>query len=101
MHEALAARLRAVAAAGGTVGYGALARELGCKVAEVTAALEALMAEEAAAGRPFLAAVCAGRLAGGLPAAGFFAAAQALGVRVDDPAAFVRQQRAALQTMYQ
>lgn len=101
MREALAARLRAVAAAGGTVGYGALAREFGCRVAEVTAALEALMAEDAAAGRPLLAAVCAGRLARGLPAPGFFAAAAALGRAVDDPAAFAAEERARLKAMYQ
>jgi hypothetical protein len=101
MREALAERLRAVAAAGGTVGYGELARDLGVRVAEVTAALEALMAEDAAAGRPLLAAVCEGRLSQGLPAPGFFMTALALGVSVDDPAAFTIQQRSALSELYQ
>lgn len=44
------------------------------------------MAQDAAAGRPFLAALPAARLGGGLPAAGFFAAARALG-RYDGPEA--------------
>jgi hypothetical protein len=101
MREALAARLRAVAAAGGTVGYGALARNFGVRVAEVTAALEALMVEDVAAGRPLLAAVCEGRLSQGLPAPGFFQAAAALGIGVDDPAAFTAQERARLRAMYQ
>ena len=101
MRDALAARLRAVAAVGGTVGYGALAREFGCRVAEVTAALEDLMAEDVAAGRPMLAAVCEGPLAHGLPAPGFFVKAEALGIRVDDPATFVQQQRLELAKLYQ
>lgn len=101
MREALAARLRAVAADGATVGYGTLARSLGVRVAEVTAALEALMAEDAAAGRPFLAAVCAGKLSGGLPARGFFAKAASLTGEVNDPASFTMHQRAQLSDMYQ
>ncbi len=100
MREALAERLRAVAAAGGTVGYGELARAFGVRVAVVTDALEALMAEDAAAGRPFLAAVCAGRLSQGLPAPGFFVAVQALGVSVDDPTVFTLSQRTALSELY-
>lgn len=94
----LEARLAALAAAGDTVTYGALARELGLRMGELTAALEALMAQDAAAGRPFRAAVCKGRLAGGLPAAGFFLKAAELGrfAATDDPAAFAAAERAAL-----
>ncbi|NUB43522.1 hypothetical protein GEU84_003925 [Fertoebacter nigrum] len=85
--------------------YGALALALAVpgpgSIARLTAALEDLMAEDAAAGRPFRAALCAGRLAGGLPAPGFFAAARALG-RYAGPdqgpeaAAFAHAERAAL-----
>lgn len=46
----------------------------------VTQALEILMAEDVAAGRPLLAALCVSRLHQNLPAPGFFAAAEALGV---------------------
>ncbi|MCB6177471.1 hypothetical protein LHP98_04915 [Rhodobacter sp. Har01] len=95
----LEARLAALAAAGATVTYGALARDLGLRMGELTAALEATMDADAAAGRPFRAAVCAGRLAQGLPAAGFFLKAAELGRfgAGDDPAGFATAQRAALQ----
>ncbi|MCF8469988.1 MAG: hypothetical protein K9G30_04335 [Parvibaculum sp.] len=51
----------------------------------VTEALEALMAEDAAAGRPLLAALCVSRLEPGLPARGFFIAAHALGLFTGEP----------------
>lgn len=92
----LETRLAALAAAGATCTYGALARDLGLRMGDLTMALEALMAKDAAAGRPLRAALCEGRLAGGMPARGFFLAAAALGLVVDDPAAFVQAQRAAL-----
>jgi hypothetical protein len=92
----LEARLDALAQAGGTITYGALARDLGLRMAELTATLEALMLVDAAAGRPLRAALCEGRLSGGLPARGFFDAARALGYDVRDPAGFVARQRAAL-----
>ncbi len=92
----LRARLMAVAAAGGTLGYGVLARDYGVPVSVLTDALETLMAEDAAAERPFLAVVCAGRLSGGMPARGFFEAAAALGRDVADPVRFVALERAAL-----
>jgi hypothetical protein len=92
----LRARLMAVAAAGQTVGYGDLARELRVRVSVLTDALETLMAEDAAAGQPLLAVVCAGRLSGGMPARGFFEAAALLGRDVADPAGFVALERAAL-----
>ncbi len=98
MRDVLAACLRAQVSRGGTVTYGALARELGLRMADITAALEVLMAEDAAAGRPFLAAVCEGRLTHGLPARGFYVAAAALGrfPPGTDPAAFAAAERAAL-----
>jgi hypothetical protein len=87
------------------ISYGALARDLNVPgpgaIARVTAALEALMRDDAAAGQPFLAAMCEGKLSGGMPARGFFEMAAALG-RYTGPAsgpeavAFVAAQRALL-----
>ena len=92
----LRARLRAVAAAGQTVRYGDLAREYDVRVSTLTEALEALMAEDVAAGRPLLAVVCEGRLSGGMPARGFFEAAALLGRDVSDPVGLVTLEQAAL-----
>jgi hypothetical protein len=93
----LEVRLAALAASGQTATYGALARDLGLRIGELTAALEVLMEADAAAGRPFRAALCTARLsAGKLPAPGFFAKAAALGRPTDDPAGFVQQERARL-----
>ncbi|WP_216821430.1 hypothetical protein [Tabrizicola sp. TH137] len=77
--------------------YGALARDLGWRVADLTAALERLMEEDAAAGRPQRAALLEGRLSNGLPAPGFFLKLAELGLTPADPAAFVAETRAALQ----
>jgi hypothetical protein len=92
----LAARLAELAAQGRTITYGALARDLGWRVAELTAALEATMEEDARNGHPFRAALMEGRLSGGLPAAGFFLKLAELGVAVGDPAGFVAAQRTVL-----
>jgi hypothetical protein len=92
----LEARLADLARRGQLIGYGALARELGLPLAALTAALETTMAADVAAGRPLRAALCEARLTPGLPARGFFQAAGALGLRIDDPAGFVEAQRAAL-----
>jgi hypothetical protein len=92
-------RLAALAAAGETITYGALARDLGLRMAELATALEALMEEDAAQSRPFRAALCAARLGEGLPARGFFDKATALGHQIDDPAAFVQTERAALKAI--
>lgn len=92
----LEARLAALAAAGETVTYGALARDLGLRMAELTAALEALMEEDARAGRPLRAALCEGRFAGGLPARGFFDKAAELGFDTSDPTGMVARHRTAL-----
>lgn len=85
--SALTDRLREVllaqAQAGAVIGYRDLAARLGLQppqvIRQLTEALEALMAADAAAGRPFLAALCVSRLGQGLPARGFFLAAAALG----------------------
>ncbi len=86
-------RLRLVlveqAGTGEPVTYRALADRLGLAppqtIQRVAAALERLMAEDAAAGRPLLAALCVGRSRQGLPARGFFDTAQALGLFDGDP----------------
>lgn len=90
----LEARLAALAAAGDTVTYGALARDLGLRMADLTAALEALMEDDARAGKPFRAAVLRQRLSPDhLPAPGFFQKAAALGADIHDPADFTADQR--------
>lgn len=94
----LPARLALLAAQGKTVTYGALAADLGCRVADLTAALEQLMEEDAAAGRPLRAALLEARLNNGLPARGFFDKAASLGLIPEDPARFVQDTRAALQS---
>jgi hypothetical protein len=93
----LETRLASLAASGETITYGALARELGLRMGELTTALEALMEQDATAGHPFRAALCAGRLNDGLPATGFFLKAAELG-RYDggDRGAYVTAERAAL-----
>lgn len=93
---ALEARLSALAATGQTVTYGALARELGLRIAELTTALEALMAQDARAGQPLRAALCEAKLSRGLPAQGFFDKASELGFAIHDPADFTAHHRAAL-----
>ena len=76
--------------------YGALARDLGWRVSHLTEALEALMDEDARNGAPLRAALMEGRLAGGLPARGFFDKAAELGFDVSDHEGFARQERARL-----
>jgi hypothetical protein len=90
----LEARLDALAAAGETITYGALAKELGLRVADLTSQLEALMEEDAAQGKPFRAALFCQRLSpDNLPAPGFFLKAEALGHDISDPAAFTADHR--------
>lgn len=80
----LEARLAALAVAGETIAYGALATELGLRMADLTAALEALMEADAARNLPFRAALLRQRLSPeGHPAPGFFLKAAALGRSVD------------------
>jgi hypothetical protein len=92
----LEARLAGLAAQGKTTTYGTLARDLGWRVADLTAALEQLMEQDAAAGHPQRAALLEGRLSNGLPAKGFFVKLAELGIAPTDPAAFVAETRAAL-----
>lgn len=104
MINAMQGRLKQLAALGQTITYGDLARELALPppaIATLTDMLERLMQEDAAAGRPFLAAVCAGRLGDGMPGLGFFEMAASLdAVTGADPAAYVADQRAALRALY-
>lgn len=88
----LESRLAALAAAGQTTTYGALAQDLGLRVAELTAILEALMEEDAAEGRPFRAALLNAR-GTDLPARGFFDKAADLGAVITDPAAWIADHR--------
>lgn len=92
----LEARLVDLAGRGETITYGALARDLGWRMGDLTEALEMLMEKDARAGLPLRAALCEGRLAGGLPARGFFLKAAELGFDVTDPADFTAGQRAML-----
>lgn len=92
----LTARLADLAAQGKTTTYGALARELGWRVADLTAALERLMEQDAAAGRPQRAALLEGRLSNGLPAQGFFLKLAELGITPTDPATYIAETRTAL-----
>ncbi|MBC7149757.1 MAG: hypothetical protein H5U22_10270 [Rhizobium sp.] len=75
---------------GRTITYNQLALDLGLTppqtIHRVTEALEILMVEDVAAGRPLLAALCVSRLNHGLPARGFFAVAETLGLFRGDPA---------------
>ena len=96
----LQALLADLARQGQTISYGALAERLAIpgpgRIARLTAELERLMAEDAAAGRPFRAAVCVAR-GSTLPAPGFFAAARALGRPMDaDPAGMIAAERTKL-----
>lgn len=96
----LEARLAALAAAGETLTYGALAQELGLRVSVLGAALEALMEEDAAQGRPFRASLLCQRLSPDLlPAPGFFQKAAELGRLIDDPLTFIRSERDALRLL--
>ena len=90
----LAARLAALAAAGDTITYGALAKDLGPRMADLTAQLEHLMETDAREGKPFRAALLCQRLSPDhLPAPGFFQKAAELGRFTDDPVAFTAAER--------
>jgi hypothetical protein len=90
----LDARLRKAltdqAKVGKTISYGDMARRLGLQpphtIHRLTEALERLMEDDAAAGRPLLAALCTGKARPGLPGPGFFLKAQMLGLFSGDPA---------------
>jgi hypothetical protein len=93
----LEARLAELARTGETSTYGALARDLGLRMVDLTARLEALMVEDAAQGHPFRAALLRQRQSSDeLPARGFFQKAAELGADISDPAAFVARERGRL-----
>ena len=96
MIDALTARLGELAALNQTTHCGALARDLGLTgagtIARLTDALETLMEQDAAQGRPFRAAMINAR-GTDLPAPGFFDKAAALGFDPADRIAFVASQR--------
>lgn len=104
MIEVLRGRLVQLAALGQTMTYGDLARELELPtpaIQTLTVMLESLMDEDAAAGRPFLAAMLEGRLGDGLPSLGFFEKAAELDANLtSDPAEFIAQKRAELHKFY-
>ena len=81
--DRLRAYLENVAAGGIPVTYAQAARTLGLErphsIQRVAKTLEHLMAEDAAASRPFIAALVISRARHGLPAPGFFDAALRLG----------------------
>lgn len=96
---------RVLLAARYPLSYGALAREVNLvgpgSIARLTTSLEMMMQDDAHAGRPFVAALCEGKMTGGLPALGFFQLASALG-QYSGPStgpfavSFVQDQRAKL-----
>jgi hypothetical protein len=71
-----------------TITYAALAQRLGLKppqtIHRLAQALERLMDEDAAAGRPLLAALCIGKARPGLPGPGFFLKARTLGLHSEE-----------------
>ncbi len=76
--------------------YAQVQRDLGAeRLNDVTQALEMLMEQDAAAGRPFLAAMVISRTQP-LPARGFYDMARALGREVVDETAFHAAELAAL-----
>ena len=83
LRQKIRAQLAGLAPDALPITYGALARSLGLympgAVRRVTRALEATMAEDAAAGRPFLAALVVSRMRGRTPGQGFFDEAARLG----------------------
>ena len=75
---------------GGPTTYRELANRLGLELPQtirrIAEALELLMQEDVAAGRPILSVLCVTRTGTGIPQPGFFQAAQTLGVFSGDPA---------------
>ena len=91
--HALAQRVRShlqrVADRAAPITYKALAEAVHVKppnrIHQIAEALEHTMREDAANGHPFIAALVISKARGGLPAPGFFQAAQQLGQFADDP----------------
>jgi hypothetical protein len=89
LNEPLRRALMEQARIGKPTTYRELADRLGLKpphtIHRVAEALEALMEEDIAAGRPMLSALCASKARTGLPGPGFFLKAQSLGAFSGDP----------------
>ncbi len=87
--DRLRANLRMVASLNATVTYHDAARGIGLTpphvIHSVSTLLEELMEEDAAAGHPFIAALVTSRGRDGVPAPGFFEAANRLGRFTGDP----------------
>ena len=106
LRQKIRAQLAGLAPGELPITYGALARSLGMympgAVRRVTRALEATMAEDAAAGRPFLAALVVSRMRGRTPGQGFFDEAARLGrgpaAEEDEAAWWAREMAAARET---
>ena len=90
LNEPLREALTRQAATGKTTTYRDLADRLGLKpphaIHRLAQALEVLMEEDVAAGRPMLAALCTSKARPDLPGPGFFMKAQSLGAFSGDPA---------------
>jgi hypothetical protein len=88
LDEELRKALLDQAKTGEAITYGALATRLGLKpphtIHRLAEALERLMEEDAAAGRPLLAALCTSKARPGLPGPGFFVKAQMLGIHSEE-----------------
>ena len=89
MKERLRQALIDQAQTGNPTTYKELAARLGLEppqtIHRIGEALETLMADDVAAGRPMLAALCVSKMRPDIPARGFFLTAQVLGVFSDDP----------------
>ena len=74
---------------GSAMTYRELAQRLGLEsphtIRRVTEALERLMKDDVATGRPILSAICVSKMRPGIPARGFFLAAERLGIFSGDP----------------
>ena len=109
MRQQLRLILEETARAGALVGYRQLAERLQLQppqtIRRVALLLEALMEEDMAAGRPFVAALCVSRINGQLPRRDFFLKAAALGAFAGDPEGalakiFHQRQRQQLAELY-
>ena len=89
LKESLRQALLDQARTGTPTTYEELADRLGLEppqtIHRVGEALETLMEDDVAAGRPMLAALCVSKMRPGIPARGFFLVAQVLGVCSGDP----------------
>lgn len=87
--ERLRLALMDQAKTGSPTTYRELAVRLGLQppqtIRRIVDALEALMAEDVAAGRPILSAICVSKTGTDIPQPGFFITAKALGVFSGDP----------------